>query len=244
MKVVINLKLVKKYKIFTKLSLYGMLTCLVFGLLFAFTSITSNILFNFFASTVLIVACYTLLRINSWLSSRWGSNPRLDEKITSSLKGLPDDYVIYHYVTDVPHVLIGPNGIFLLEVFENTGKVKFDKENQKWQYTKKGNFLSKFLFADNFSRPDKEIEYIQKDWRGFLSRLTKSNYFTPQASFPEPHPIIVFSDPNVELDTVGCPYLLVKLTKIKELIRGLPHIPQQEYSSLKEFQKVLPGADS
>lgn len=244
MKVIVNLKLVRRYRIFTRLSLLGMLICLVFGVIFAFSSIIPNLLVNCLVSTALIVACYTLLRINGWLTSRWGTRPRLDEKLTSSLKGLSDDYVIYHYVTDVPHVLLGPNGVFLLEVYENSGKVSYLSESKRWQYTKKGNFLSKLLTSDSFSKPEKDFGYLLKDWRGFLERLSTSDYFTPNSSFPDPQPIIVFSDPAVELETSNSPIILAKISKLKELIRGFPRLPQKEYFAVQEFINRLPGADS
>lgn len=244
MKVIVNLRLVRRYRIFTRLSLLGMLICLVFGGIFAFSSIIPNLLVNCLVSTALIVACYTLLRINGWLTSRWGTRPRLDEKLTSSLKGLSDDYVIYHYVTDVPHVLLGPNGVFLLEVYENSGKVSYLSESKRWQYTKKGNFLSKLLTSDSFSKPEKDIGYLLKDWQGFLERLSKSDYFTPNSSFPDPQPIIVFSDPAVELETSNSPIILAKISKLKELIRGFPRLPQKEYFAVQEFINRLPGADS
>lgn len=244
MKVVVNLKLVRRYKIFTRLSLLGMLISLVFGLVFAFTSIIPNLLVNCLISTVLIIACYSLLRINGWLTSRWGTSPRLDEKLTNSLKGLSDDYVILHYVTDIPHVVLGPCGIILLEIYENTGKVKYIEADKKWQYAKKGNFLSRLFTSDSLPKPEKDIDFILKDWRGFLIRLDKSGYFTPNSSFPDPQPIIVFSDPSVELETVNSPITMIKLSKLKELIRGLPRLPKQESDALQEFMNKLPGGDS
>lgn len=244
MKVVVNLKLVRKFKIFTRLSLAGMLIFLVAGLIFAFFNITPYVLLNFVLATFFIVATYTLLRLNGWLSSRWGSNPRLDEKITDSLKGLADDYVIYHYVTDVPHVLMGPNGISLLEIFDLPGKIQYDKEKNSWRYAKKGNFLSRIFQSEKFTNPEKESVYVYKDWDKFLARLSESDFYHPGPNLPKSQTIIVFPDENTELQVIGSPIPLTKLTRLKELIRGLPRLLPQEGEALKEFMNKLPGGES
>lgn len=244
MKVVVNLKLVRKYKVFTRLSLFGVIATLLIGLVFAFFNVFPKVLVNFIIATIAIVTCYTLLRINNWLTSRWGATPRLDEKISDSLKGLGDEYTIFHYVTDVPHVLIGPNGIFLLEVFEQPGKIIYNQEKKTWKYVKRGNFISKVFTSEKFPDPVKEIVFVEKDWTNFLQRLSKSDYFKADSDFPEPKTVIVFPDPTAELEVTGSPIILTKMNRLKELIRSLPKLPQVEYDSVKKFLGTLPGADA
>ncbi len=74
-----------------------------------------------------------LSQIGVYFANRWGKSPRIDERITLGLKGLDDRYSLYHYVTAVPHLLIGPAGIWVLSPHYQAGTITFEKNRYRQQ---------------------------------------------------------------------------------------------------------------
>src|SRR5690348_5371239 len=60
-----------------------------------------------------LLAGFILFQIGTYFMNRFGRRPRPDEAINASLKGLTKDYTLYHYLTPVSHLLVGPAGIWV-----------------------------------------------------------------------------------------------------------------------------------
>src|SRR5512142_2674192 len=79
----------------------------------------------FFYALVALVLGFVLTQVGMYFSNRWGRSPRPDEQLDAALKGLPGDTVLYHYVSPVSHLLVGPAGIWVLRTYHQRGKVTY-----------------------------------------------------------------------------------------------------------------------
>jgi hypothetical protein len=118
---------------------------------------------------VLIVGVL-LSSISNSLSSRYGKSPRPDELLDKTFKGLDDKFSFFHYRTSIPHLLIGPAGIWAIIPSFVDGEIIFNDKKNIWT-RKSGSFLNRFLSKEAFGRPDKELLDYRKDF----SKLLKEN---------------------------------------------------------------------
>lgn len=65
-------------------------------------------------SMVALILGFILSQVGIFYTNRFGRSPRPDQELDNALKGLDDQYVLYHYQSPVDHLLIGPAGIWIL----------------------------------------------------------------------------------------------------------------------------------
>ncbi|HAV76072.1 MAG TPA: hypothetical protein DCX53_01825, partial [Anaerolineae bacterium] len=65
-----------------------------------------------------------------------------DEKLDAGLKGLQNEFVIYHYKAPASHLLIGPAGVWVLLPFHQRGQVTYKKN--RWRNSG-GGFLQGYM---------------------------------------------------------------------------------------------------
>src|SRR3990172_287087 len=53
-----------------------------------------------------LILGFVLTQVGMYLGNRWGRSPRPDEKIDASLKGLQNDFTIYHFTAPASHLLV------------------------------------------------------------------------------------------------------------------------------------------
>jgi hypothetical protein len=85
---------------------------------------------------------FIFLQFGLYFMNRYGRKPRPDEAIDTGLKGLDDRYTIYHYNSPVPHLLIGPAGVWVLHPYFQAGRVTYEKN--RWRL-KGGGFLAGYM---------------------------------------------------------------------------------------------------
>jgi hypothetical protein len=167
MKIIINEPKIKKLGKIGTILRWTSIVLLVVALFAVFTPklINSQSAISIYFG-VLIVGVF-LSSISNYLTSRYGKSPRPDELIDKSLKGLDDKYTIYHYKHSIPHLLVGPIGVWTLIPTFVDGEIIFD-ENKKIWIRKSGSFLNRFLSREAFGRPDKELNDHKKEFSKFL----------------------------------------------------------------------------
>ena len=69
--------------------------------------------------------------------------PRVDERLTAALKGLTKDYTLYHFLTPVNHLLVGPAGVWIIEAYYQRGNIVY--EGNKWKQKGGGLLLRKYV---------------------------------------------------------------------------------------------------
>ncbi len=81
-------------------------------------------------------------QIGMYMGTRFGRSPRPDEKLDAGLKGLQNEFTIYHYTTPVSHLLVGPAGIWVLLPYHQGGKITFQKK--RWRNSG-GGFIQSYM---------------------------------------------------------------------------------------------------
>ena len=170
MKIIIDEKKVKKLG---KIGVILRWTSIVFLIIALIAVFSPNAIENQTTLSIyfgVLVVGVLISSISNSLSSRYGKSPRPDELLDKTLKGLDDKYSFYHYRTSVPHLLVGPAGIWAIIPSFVDGEIIYDKEKRIWS-RKSGSFINRFLSRESFIRPDKELSDFRKDF----SKLLKEN---------------------------------------------------------------------
>jgi len=153
MKIIKNEKLIKRNAAIGSWTSLAALVVLGLGM---YISFTRTELFAY--SLVALVLGFTLTQIGMYMGNRFGRSPRPDEKLDAGLKGLQNEFVMYHYTTPASHLLVGPAGVWVIMPYHQRGQVTFKKN--RWRVSG-GGFLQNYMRIfgqEGLGRPDIEID--------------------------------------------------------------------------------------
>jgi hypothetical protein len=162
---------------------------------------------------VALLLGFALSQLGLYFGNRWGRRPRPDELIDQGLKGLNDQYSIYHYMTPVSHLLVGPSGLWVILPYYQVGTIVYEKG--RWKQ-KGGGFMQRYLRAfaqEGVGRPDIEAPSEVQSIIKFLNKRL------PDRDHPEVTPALVFTNDKVNLEVEDAPILTLPLKKLKETVR-------------------------
>jgi hypothetical protein len=207
MKIISNDKLIARNKKIGQVTTFISLGVLVLGFIATFNQQFMN------WSMLALVIGFILSQIGIYYGSRWGKSPRPDELISAALKGLGDKFNLYHYMTDVSHLLIGPAGIWVLLPYAQKGTITFDETKNRWKQ-KGGSFYMKLFAQESLGRPDADV-------RASLASAEKSLIKAADGEFEIP-PIqaaLVFTNDRADVSCPNAPVLTIHAEKIKDYLR-------------------------
>jgi hypothetical protein len=167
----------------------------------------------FIYSLLALLLGFTLTQISMYMGNKFGRSPRPDEKLDAGLKGLQNDFVMYHYTTPASHLLVGPAGVWVVMPYHQRGKAEFKKN--RWRLGG-GGFLQNYMRIfgqEGLGRPDIEIEKEIKSLRKHLSKHME------ELEIPEINALMVFTNDNVEINAEGSPSPALKLKQLKDFVR-------------------------
>jgi len=156
---------------------------------------------------------FTMVQVGIFMGNRYGRSPRPDEKLDTGLKGLQNEFVMYHYMTPVSHLLVGPAGIWVLKPYHQRGRVTYTRN--RWRNSG-GGFLQGYLRIfgqESLGRPDLEVE---SDVNAIRKHIKKA---FGDENVPEVEAMMVFTSEDVEIDAPDAPLQAMKLKQIKEFFR-------------------------
>jgi hypothetical protein len=151
MKIVSNPKKIQRYY---KIGLYTSLGSLVFLFIAVGLTLTMNVDLTIYSFIAMLLGLI-LSQVGVYFANRWGKSPRVDERITQSLKGLDDRFTLYHYAAPVPHLLTGPAGVWVLVPQYQAGTITFEKNRYKQHGV---NLFSKLVGQEGLGRPEIEAQ--------------------------------------------------------------------------------------
>ena len=227
MQIVMNEKLIKRNRRIGQITTIASLAILIGGLIASFSP---EYLYWSFAA---LIGGFLLSQIGIYFGNRWGRSPRTDEKLTAALKGLGDQYTLYHYTSPVPHLLIGPAGIQVLMPFYQAGTITYDPDKKRWKQ-KGGNWYLKLFGQESLGRPDLEANSYITDMQNWLAKKF------PGQTMPTPEAILVFTNSKADLQVEGAPIPTMMEDKIKDFIRKKAKTAATPAGALLSIQAALP----
>jgi hypothetical protein len=230
MKIIKNEKLIKRNSKIGQYTSLGALVVLGIGMYISFTQPEL-----FIWALAALLGGFTLTQIGMYFGNRWGRSPRPDEKLDAGLKGLPGDFVIYHWTTPVAHLLVGPAGIWVLMPYHQRGQVSYRKN--RWKLSG-GGFLQNYmrLFGqEGLGRPELEAEAEIKSLQKSLAAEMDED------EIPEITAALVFTADGTVIDAGDAPMPALPLKKLKEFMRNKAKDKPITAQELERVKSVLPS---
>ncbi len=230
MKIIKNEKLIKRNSRIGQWTSLGALAVLGVGM---YISFQRPDLFTY--SIGALIVGFMMTQVGMYFTNRWGRSPRPDEQLDAALKGLPGDTSIYHYVTPASHLLIGPAGIWILQVYHQRGKFFYAKN--RWQNSG-GGFMQaymKIFGQEGLGRPDLEVASEVDSVKKFLSKQTE------ETELPEIQAALVFTNEQAEIEESDeMPMPAMKLKQLKEFFRQKSKDKTIGALTLEKIKSALP----
>jgi hypothetical protein len=182
MKIVKNEKLIKRNARIGQVTSMLALVVLAAGMYVSF-----KVPDQFGLAIAALVAGFALSQVGIYFGNRWGRQPRPDQMLDASLKGLPGDYVFYHYTTPASHLLVGPAGIWVLVPYHQRGTITYTRN--RWRL-RGGGFMQNYMRIfgqEGIGRPDLETDAEINATKRYLEKHLEGDQVPPiQAAHPEP----------------------------------------------------------
>ncbi len=229
MKIVSNEKMIKRNATIGRYTTLASLAILGVGLFISFQP--QYVQYSFIA----LLFGFVLSQVGIYFGSRWGRSPRPDETLSAALKGLNDQYTLYHYVAPVPHLLVGPAGIWVLQPYYQKGVITYDEAKGRWKQ-KGGNLYMKVFAQEGLGRPDLEVRSNEETIANYLHKKLGD------IDIPGIKSALVFTNDKVELDAQNAPVPTVTDGKLKDLIRRKAKEEPASLEQIRLVEKTLPTA--
>jgi hypothetical protein len=160
--------------------------------------------FGFFAATAIVI----LFKVSVRRGMRWFLGKKGESAVTETLKSLSDDYVVLNDIVvpeskgNVDHVLIGPNGVFVIETKNYSGFVKCEED--EW-----------FVNGQRIRSLSKQAKRNSMAVRGCIASV----FSGPQSKVPYIVPLLVFVSSRTRLKLFKPTVRVLKLNELVEFIR-------------------------
>ncbi len=231
--IVTNEKLIKRNARIGQVTSLAALAILGAGMYITFTT-PEKVTYSMGA----LIIGFILSQVGIYFGNRWGRRPRPDEVLDRSLKGLGREYTIYHYVTPVSHLLLGPAGLWTLTPYYQAGTITCQKG--RWR-VKGGGFAQSYLRLfgqENLGRPDLEAEAGVETLKRYLRRQLPEG-----AELPEIKTALLFTNPKAELKIEAAPLPSLTPKELKDFLREQAKGKPIQTPTLELVRKSLPQAE-
>jgi hypothetical protein len=168
-----------------------------------------------------------------YMGNKFGRSPRPDERLDAGLKGLQNEYVIYHYTTPASHLLVGPAGVWVLMPYQQRGQVTYRKN--RWRVSG-GGFVQSYMRIfgqESLGRPDIEVDNEIRSLRKYLLKHMDEN------EIPEVEALMVFTNDEMELESGDAPIPALKLKQVKDFIRQKAKEKKVSLETINKLRTIL-----
>ncbi len=228
MRIVSNTKVIDRNKKIGTFATIASLAILGVGLWMSFQPKLMNY------SLLALIAGFILSQVGIYFGARWGKSPRPDEAITQSLKGLTDQYTLFNYSTPVPHLLVGPAGMWVLAPFFQGGKISYDADKKRYKQTG-ANWYLRIFGQEGLGKPDQEAAIYKRDLEKYLEK-----HLEPGEPKPPIETVMVFTSPKAQVNNEGSPLNALHVDKLKEFIRKRVKDANWNEEKIKSVLKNFP----
>ena len=228
MKIIKNETLIKRNAKIGNWTSLGALAVLGGGM---YLSFTRPELFTY--SLIALLLGFILTQVGMYMGNKFGRSPRPDEKLDAGLKGLQNEFVMYHYTTPASHLLVGPAGVWVMMPYHQRGQVEFKKD--RWQM-RGGGFLQSYMRIfgqEGLGRPDLEIN---NEINSLKKHLLKD---MDESEIPAINAVMVFTNDEAVVEAEGSPFPAIKVKQLKEFIRQKAKEKKLSAETLNKLKAVL-----
>ncbi|MBI1794986.1 MAG: hypothetical protein HYR70_12475 [Chloroflexi bacterium] len=229
MKIIRNEKLIKRNGRIGQYTSLGALAVLGIGMYISFQKPDL-----FFYSIGALIIGFMMTQVGMYFTNRWGRTPRPDEQLDASLKGLPGDTILYHYITPASHLLVGPAGIWVLLPLHQRGKVAYYKN--RWRLSG-GGFMQTYMTIfgqEGIGHPSLELENQINALKKYLAKKMNGD------EIHEVKGVLVFTSDQIEIDDTDAPVPVLQIKKLKEFMRQKTKEPSLGSLMLQKITSALP----
>ncbi len=150
-------------------------------------------------------------QLGTAVHNRFGRSPRIDEVLDDSLKGLGDNYTMFHYYLGTSHALFTPAGAFALIPRDEKGEVRY--ESDQWILK---------LGKRRFGRSQKVLKDLKRNAARETNALKRAlSKKLPNSSEIPVNPLLVFIADEATLKLDGSPIPASHCKKLKSYLRRL-----------------------
>jgi hypothetical protein len=208
MKIIKNEKLIKRNSTIGNYMSLGALVVLGTGM---YISLKRTDLFPY--ALAALAAGFIMTQIGIYMGNRYGRSPRPDEKMDAALKGLQNEFSIYHYTTPASHLLVGPAGVWVLLPYHQRGQMTFKKN--RWQLSGGGalQWYMRIFGQEGIGRPNLEAEAEINAMQKYLAKQME------ESEIPEINAMLIFTSDEMEIEAADAPVPALKLKQIKDFFR-------------------------
>jgi|WetSurMetagenome_2_1015567.scaffolds.fasta_scaffold210362_2 hypothetical protein len=208
MKIIKNEKMIKRNATIGNYLSLGALVVLGVGM---YISLKRADLFPY--ALAALVGGFIMTQVGIYIGNRFGRSPRPDEKLDAALKGLQNEFSMYHYMSPVAHLMVGPAGVWVLIPYHQRGQMTFKKN--RWQMSG-GGFMQNYMRIfgqEGIGRPEMEGEGEVNAVRKYLAKKME------EAEVPAVNAMLVFTSDDVEIEAADSPVPALKAKQIKDFFR-------------------------
>ena len=207
--------IINRKKWATRLSPVAMIM-LVGGLVTNFMSLQqqdpSTLSLFFYTTIFLLGGGFITSTISAQLVNHWVKEPRADQHLENILQSFDNKHVLFNYTTDAPHVLLTPTKIYSITVKGHDGKISVNKN--RWRRAFSWGRLLRAFMDEGLGNPSADaLQHADK------LRNKLHNALDEQADGITVLPLVVFTDPKVELTVEDPEVPVMKGGKLKTFIR-------------------------
>jgi hypothetical protein len=211
MNIITNDSLIKRNARIAQVTMVAGLVVLAGGM---FVSIRFTDPRYFYLTLLALLFGFILSQVGIYFANHYSRRPRPDEQLNQALKGLDAKYTLYHYMTPIPHLLVGPAGVWVLMPRSQQGRITFTKG--RWKQIG-GNWYLKIFAQEGLGRPDVDLEAeIDKVKKHLATNLPEGS------EIPTIRAALVFTNPKAVVDIpedAEPPADTVLVKDLKEIVR-------------------------
>jgi hypothetical protein len=230
MKIIRNDKLIKRNSKISQYVLYAALTTLVIGIYLTITKSTAE---EIGWAYLFLIPSYVLVQISIAMGNRWSRSPRPDEVVAQSLKGLDNQYSLYIFTTAIPHLLVGPAGVWIIKTYHQSGKIYLDEKKNILKQKGGGNFFTRIFASEGIGNVGRESKDILDKFEKYLTKIGVTEH-------PKINVINVFINEDVTIDVPEYPEAIMTAEKLKDFIRKTAKQVNLEPSEIYKLTTKLP----
>ena len=225
-----NNKLIKRNKTISQVILYSALGLLTLSFIWSLNNKDAS---QVTTSYFILIPAYVLVQVSMFMANKWGRSPRPDEIVSSSLKGLNNQYSLYNYSTKVPHLLVSPSGIWIIKPYHHSGEITYDSKKNRYKQSGGGGFILKLFAQEGIPNIEQETKIVLSDYHKYL----KANNINIDI---EPKVVNVFFSEKADVRANNAPDLTIPIGKLKDQMRQAAKKFSISDAELKNITDQLP----